>query len=64
MGRNGRLTAAKRQREHVVANRRKEKQARRVEEKAAQPSTSSGEDPDLAGIRPGPQPPQAWQIEE
>lgn len=33
--------------------RRKERQA----EKDARPLVADGEDPDLAGIRPGPQPP-------
>ena len=64
MGRKGTLTAAKRQREHVVANRRKEKQERRAEQKSAPPIVRTGEDPDIAGIRPGPQPPHPWQLEE
>jgi hypothetical protein len=64
MGRKGTLTAAKRQREIAVANRRKEKQERRTEDKPAAAPTRAGEDPDLAGIRPGPQAPHAWQIEE
>ncbi len=51
---------AKRQKELARREKQKEKQARRLEakERPAEPdSTPDGEDPDIAGIRLGPQPP-------
>src|SRR5882724_2132321 len=54
----------KRQRERQRQERRTEKQARRQEvaaQKANQPAPSAGFDPDLEGIKPGPQPLQDWQ---
>ena len=57
------MTAVKLQRERAVADRRREKLQRRSEPKdAVRPNP--GEDADLAGIRLGPQPPQAWQQDE
>ena len=57
------MTAVKLQRERAVADRRREKQQRRSGPKET--VTQVGvEDPDLAGIRLGPQPPQAWQTDE
>jgi hypothetical protein len=56
----------KRQRERQRQERQKEKQAKRQEiaaQKANNPSRPSGVDPDLEGIRPGPQPLQDWQTE-
>jgi hypothetical protein len=56
----------KRQRERQRQERRAEKQARRqeaAEKKANNPTRADGVDPDLDGIKPGPQPPQDWQIE-
>jgi hypothetical protein len=56
----------KRQRERQRQERRTEKQARRQEaaaQKASNPTRADGVDPDLEGIRPGPQPPQDWQTE-
>ncbi len=57
------MTAVKLQRERALADRRREKQQRRA---APKPATTQvgGEDADLAGIRLGPQPPQAWQLDE
>lgn len=56
----GRPTQAKRQRERAQAERRQQKAQRRLESKARRASLPSdhpsGEDPDIAGIRPGPQP--------
>jgi hypothetical protein len=55
-----RPTQLKRQRERNLAEKRKEKEARREEAKArraATPPKSGDEDPDIAGIEPGPQPP-------
>jgi hypothetical protein len=49
----------KRQKELARLERRKEKDERRQrrrQEKADRPPTPEGEDPDLAGIVPGPQP--------
>lgn len=67
MARNARPTAAKREREKNLAERRKEKAARRQDakqRKATEPRPSDGVDPDIAGITPGPQPLADWQIEE
>ncbi|HEY1374739.1 MAG TPA: hypothetical protein VGH50_19865 [Candidatus Binatia bacterium] len=52
-------TFKKRQKELQRQNRQKEKALRRQqrkEEKANRPPAEDGEDPDLAGIVPGPQP--------
>jgi hypothetical protein len=56
----------KRQRERQRQERQKEKQARRQEiavQKANNPSRADGVDPDLADIKPGPQPLQDWQLD-
>jgi hypothetical protein len=53
---------AKRQKELARREKQKEKQARRLEakERPAEAGTlPEGEDPDIAGIVPGPQPPAA-----
>jgi hypothetical protein len=56
----GKTTFAKRQKELARQERRRAKLARRVERKelkqAPRDLPSNGEDPDIAGIRPGPQP--------
>lgn len=60
MPRPSRVTLAKRDRERALKAKQKEKEARRTqrkEEKKAQPRVHGGEDPDLAGMIPGPQPP-------
>ena len=60
MAKNSRPTQLKRQRERAQVERRNLKAARREEAKARRasaPRTSGSEDPDLAGIRLGPQPP-------
>jgi hypothetical protein len=57
-------THAKREREQQRNERAKAKEQRREEKKNREPTTtdSSGGDPDLAGIVPGPQPPrEEWQ---
>jgi hypothetical protein len=67
MSQKGRLTQAKRERERAVAERRRKKAAERAESKDRQdagPRTGANEDPDLAGIVPGPQPLQEWQRDE
>ena len=62
MASNTRATAAKRQRERALVQRRKDKEARRAERATKPQRTTNGEDPDLAGIRPGPQPLADWQL--
>jgi hypothetical protein len=50
----------KRQKEFARKERQKQKAARRDQrerEKADRPAGDAGEDPDIAGIVPGPQPP-------
>jgi hypothetical protein len=58
MGKNSRPSIQKRAKEKARQERRREKDARRVEakERRANASTRTGEDPDIAGIIPGPQP--------
>jgi hypothetical protein len=68
MARNSRPTAAKREREKGLIEHRQQKAERRRQEKerkaGAAPAASPGVDPDIAGIKLGPQPPAEWQIEE
>ncbi|MBI4265948.1 MAG: hypothetical protein HY657_16355 [Acidobacteria bacterium] len=67
MARNARPTAAKREREKTLTERRQQKAARRLDakqRKAQEPRRADGVDPDIAGITPGPQPPADWQVEE
>jgi hypothetical protein len=67
MARNARPTAAKREREKSLLERRQQKAARRqdAKEKKHQSGPSAGgEDPDIAHIKLGPQPLADWQIEE
>ena len=67
MARNARPTAAKREREKALNERRKEKEARRLDvksRKATAPESPDGIDPDIADIKLGPQPLADWQIEE
>jgi hypothetical protein len=63
MAKPSRPTAQKRAREKAQQERQKEKQQRRAEakeRKASAPLKEGDEDPDLAGMRPGPQPPPEW----
>jgi hypothetical protein len=56
-------TVVKREREKAKKAKQQQKLARRAEasaRRAATPTATGGEDPDLAGIRPGPQPPPDW----
>ncbi|HEX7484688.1 MAG TPA: hypothetical protein VF332_00935 [Vicinamibacterales bacterium] len=56
-----RPTFLKREREKTKRERQQQKSARRAEasaRKAAAPVHTDGEDPDIAGIRLGPQPPE------
>jgi hypothetical protein len=58
MGKNSRPSFQKRAKEKVRQERQKEKAVRRTEtkERRANAAPRSGDDPDIAGIIPGPQP--------
>jgi hypothetical protein len=58
MAKNSRPSFQKRAKEKARQERRKEKDARRAEtrDRKAGSSPRTGEDPDIAGIVPGPQP--------
>ncbi len=61
MASKSRPTQLKRQRERALQEKRNQKAAKRQEAKerrANTPRREGEEDPDIAGIRPGPQPPQ------
>ncbi|HUF23154.1 MAG TPA: hypothetical protein VMN81_03420 [Vicinamibacterales bacterium] len=61
-----RPTHLKRQRERALVERRNEKAAKREAQKAQKatvPPPAPGEDPDLAGIKPGPQP-RIYELDE
>jgi len=68
MARNARPTAAKREREKSLLERRQQKAARRLDAKerkhSSGPSSGGGEDPDIAHIKLGPQPLADWQMDE
>jgi hypothetical protein len=68
MARNARPTAAKREREKSLLERRQQKAARRLDAKERKhqsgPSNTGDEDPDIAHIKLGPQPPADWQLDE
>ena len=67
MAQNARPTAAKREREKALAERRKFKETRRrdsKERKDMAPGRDGNVDPDIAHIKLGPQPLADWQIEE
>ena len=61
MAKRSRSTFTKRQKEIARQQRKQDKMARRLEKNKARQETgapeTSDEDPDIAGIRPGPQPP-------
>jgi hypothetical protein len=60
MARPGKTTLAKRDRERAKQAKRRDKEERRAQRKADKkdnPRPQGAEDPDLAGMRPGPQPP-------
>jgi hypothetical protein len=50
----------KREREKAKREKQQQKAARRSEVKTQKPVSTGGEDPDLAGIVPGPQP-KPWE---
>jgi hypothetical protein len=67
MGRQSDTTFQKRQREKLRQQRQKDKEAQRLEARERKANSEGpprglpGEDPDLIGIRPGPQPlPEQW----
>jgi hypothetical protein len=65
MPKKSRPTFQKREKEKARQQKQKDKQARRVEskERRAEPGfRDEGEDPDIAGIQPGPQSlPEQWE---
>jgi len=65
MAHRSRPTTNKRQREQARIAKRNDKAARLAERKRAadRPDLPEGVDPDIAGIRPGPQPLADWQLE-
>ena len=67
MAKKSRPTFQKREKEKARQQKQKGKEARRAEakERRATPSLRiDGEDPDIAGIRPGPQPlPSEWDYD-
>jgi hypothetical protein len=66
MANRSRPTLQKREREKAKQERHRQKEQRRQESKERRAQVGprpGGEDPDLAGITPGPQPLADWQIE-
>ena len=64
MANRSRPTLMKREREKARLEKQKTKQARRAEKsRQGDQRSSDGIDPDIAHIRPGPQPLADWQIE-
>jgi hypothetical protein len=65
MAQRSKSTFQKLEKEKARQQKRKEKEARRIDakqRKANRDTGIDGEDPDLAGIKPGPQPlPDQWQ---
>jgi hypothetical protein len=67
MAPNARPTAAKREREKSLAERRQMKTARRRDAKERKANVGpriDGIDPDIADIKLGPQPLADWQVED
>ncbi len=67
MGKKSRPTFKKRQKELARQQKQQSKQAQRrakSEQRSSSPSRAEGEDPDIGGIRPGPQPlPDEWHFD-
>jgi hypothetical protein len=63
MPKKSRPTFQKREKEKARQQKQKDKQARRMEPKEPRPGLrDEGEDPDIAGIKPGPQSlPEQWE---
>ena len=68
MAKKSKQTFQKREKEKARVQKRKDKEARRLESKALKSNIATvigDEDPDIAGIRPGPQPlPEQWNYVE
>jgi hypothetical protein len=68
MAKKSRPTFQKREREKARVQRQKDKEARRLETKERKANATGpigDEDPDIAGIRPGPQPlPEQWNYSD
>jgi hypothetical protein len=69
MANNSHATFQKRQKELARQQKQRDKTARRLETKQRKaqnaPRDTGAEDPDIAGIRPGPQPlPEQWEVLE
>lgn len=67
MANRSRPTLQKREREKAKQERARSKEQRRQEAKERRSNVGPrpvGEDPDLAGITPGPQPLADWQLED
>jgi len=66
MAQRSRATFQKREREKEKQQKQRDKEARRTEIRKVKAEREPGdgfEDPDIAGIKPGPQPlPEQWQI--
>ncbi len=66
MAQRPKVTFKKRERERAQQQKQRDKEARRLEAKQSkvdQASADSHEDPDIAGIVPGPQPlPDQWHL--
>jgi hypothetical protein len=64
MAKKSKQTFQKREKEKARVQKRKDKEARKLESKALKANIATiigDEDPDIAGIRPGPQPlPDQW----
>ncbi len=66
MANRTKVTQQKRARERAKQERQQEKSRRREEnrsKKSTEPNSTGGEDPDIAGIVPGPQP-SPWNDED
>ncbi|ABK17141.1 hypothetical protein [Syntrophobacter fumaroxidans] len=65
MAQRSKATFQKREREKEKQQKQRDKEARRLEAKKAKAEREPvkiGEDPDIAGIKPGPQPlPEQWR---
>jgi hypothetical protein len=66
MAQRSKATFQKREREKEKQQKQRDKEARRVEARKIKAEREPGnghEDPDIAGIKPGPQPlPEQWQF--
>ncbi len=64
MAKKSKTTFQKMEKEKARQQKQREKEARRIQAKATRADSKTrieGEDPDIAGIRPGPQPlPEQW----